>query len=396
MQALQRIYRKKQRRILGLMSGTSCDGLDMALVQVEGHSLKTNFRLLAARTIPYSPEKKKALLNFIQSPRLSLQSISQMNFYLAQIWAEMIGQFLEDQNLPPGGIDLIASHGQTLWHQPQEQTFIDRTVASTLQMGDPSVLAQLTGITVIGDFRVADVALGGQGAPLIPFFDWVYFSRFHSNLLILNIGGISNVTYIPADGDFEHIMAFDCGPGNMLIDQAMQHFYQKGYDHDGAIAGTGRLSQDLLDDLLTMDHFPEQTPPKSTGREHYDNTFFHRFIQHAEQRHAPKQDIIHTLTEYTALAIHLNYQRFIEPSHPVTQLIVSGGGADNRFLLKRLQHYFQPVKVSRAADFQLDEAYKEAIGFAILANETLHGLPSNVPAATKARRPAVLGKICPV
>jgi anhydro-N-acetylmuramic acid kinase len=396
MQALQRILRKKQRRILGLMSGTSCDGLDMALINVEGHSLQTNFQLLAVQTVPYPTKQKKALLDFIKSPQVSLQSISQMNFYLAQIWAEMIEQFFQDQNLQATSIDLIASHGQTLWHQPQGQTFIDRPVTSTLQMGDPAVLAQLTGITVIGDFRVADVALGGQGAPLIPFFDWIYFSRFHSDLLILNIGGISNVTFIPADGAFERIMAFDCGPGNMLIDQAMQHFYQKGYDRDGAIARSGRLSQDLLNALLAMDHFIEQAPPKSTGREHYDNTFFHQFIQHAEQGHIPKQDIIHTLTEYTALAIHRNYRGFIEPFHPVKQLIASGGGADNRFLMERLQHYFQPVKVSRVRDFQLDGAYKEAIGFAVLANETLHGLPSNVPAATRARRPAILGKICSI
>jgi len=394
MQALQRILGKKQRRILGLMSGTSCDGLDMALVQVEGHSLDTNFHLLAAQTNPFSMQQKTALLDFIKSPHVSLQSISQMNFYLAQIWAEMIGQFLRNQNLPVDTIDLIASHGQTLWHQPQSQTFIDRAVTSTLQMGDPAVLAQLTGITVIGDFRVADVALGGQGAPLIPYFDWIYFSRFNSDLLILNIGGISNVTYIPADGVFERIMAFDCGPGNMLIDQAMQHFYEKGFDRDGTVAYSGRISQDLLNDLLAMDHFIEQSPPKSTGREHYSSAFFHQLIQHAEQGHIQTQDIIHTLTEYTAFAIHRNYQRFIEPSHPVEQLIASGGGADNRFLMERLQDYFHPVKVSRVQDFQLDEAYKEAIGFAVLANETLHGLPSNVPAATRARRPAILGKIC--
>ncbi|MBD3225431.1 MAG: anhydro-N-acetylmuramic acid kinase, partial [Caldithrix sp.] len=357
---------------------------------------QTQIQFIAGNSYAYEARQKRNLLNLLHSDTISLQMISQLNFYLPMIWADMIGAFLTENNIHKEDIDWIGSHGHTLWHQPDNAWFMHREVRSTLQMGDPSVLAQLTRIPVVGDFRVADVALGGQGAPLIPYFDWVFFSSFKTDMLILNIGGISNITFVPGDGDFNKLMAFDCGPGNMLIDQVMEHLYQQPYDAGGQKAASGQFSLELFQFLNSIDHFPHQSPPKSTGREHYGKKFVDRILQRAAQLNMTKEDIVHTVSEYTALSIAENYKKFIEPQHAADVLVAGGGGASNTFLLHRLQHHLQTLTLAKATDYDLNEDYKEAIGFAVLANETIHGNPGNVPFASGAARPAILGKICPV
>ena len=383
-----------RKNILGLMSGTSCDGLDIAWVEIEGSGIQTKLVFKAGKSFDYPQQLKTSLLAFMRQSSFSAKDFSQLNFYLAQIWAGMVKQFLRENKLSPGQIDLIGSHGQTIWHQPQSEPFIDRQTASTLQLGDPSVLAQLRGIPVAGDFRTADMALGGQGAPLIPYFDWVWFSQFSKNILAVNIGGISNLTIIPADGSFKKVAAFDCGPGNMLIDGAMQELFAKPFDENGAIAFSGDFSQDLFDRLLQKDTFISQKPPKSTGREFYGEIFLRNILSDAQKLNLKNEDVINTLGRFTAFSIYQNYHNFIAPSFAVQAVTIGGGGAHNRFIMDSLQELFGDIPVSNVKAFNLDEDFKEAIGFAVLANETWQGNFSNVPQVTGAVRPAVLGKIC--
>lgn len=394
MQKILNSIKKEKRLALGLMSGTSCDGLDMALIEVRGSGRQTRFRLLAGQSVKYSETQRRELLAFLNPAQNDALALSQLNFYLAEIWAEMVLRFLKEQRLTPQQVDVIGSHGQTVWHQPAAQHFIDRPVASTLQLGDPSVLAQLTGIPVIGDFRVADMALGGQGAPLIPYFDWLFFSRFKENILAVNIGGISNFTFVPADGAFDKVQAFDCGPGNMLLDQIAHHFFKVEYDAQGRLARQGAFSQKLFDALSEHDPFIKQSPPKSTGREQYGREFVNFILKKAGRLKLSGHDILHTLTRYTAFAIYENYRLFVAPRHKVEKVAVGGGGSRNIFLMVMLQEYFKEAMVQSTQSYDLDDDFKEAVGFAVLANETLHGRPSNVPQVTGARGPAMLGKIC--
>ncbi|NOX90740.1 MAG: anhydro-N-acetylmuramic acid kinase [Calditrichaeota bacterium] len=384
-----------QKLALGLMSGTSCDGLDIALVSVKGEKRETRLELIKGRNFPYSTKQQNELLKLLQPGNNDAAVLSQLNFYLAGIWAEMVLDFLEENGLSPQQIRFIGSHGQTIWHQPNDKILIDVPVTSTLQLGDPSVLAKLTGITVIGDFRVADMALGGQGAPLIPYFDWVYFSRFRKNMLAVNIGGIANLTFIPADGDINKVAAFDCGPGNILIDRFTQIYFKKPYDENGSLAKKGKLSEKLLGYLQKTDHFISVLPPKSTGREHYGIFFENKLRKFIDKNDIDIYDVLHTLTFYTAYCIWENYREFIHPVSPVKEAVISGGGACNRFLTDQIQRLFGKIAVKNTDEFGLDNDFKEAIGFAVLANETLLGNPSNIPQVTGARSATVLGKICP-
>lgn len=391
---LQEYPQKKNHTILGLMSGTSCDGLDMALTEISGVGAQSKLKLIAASTIEYSPAVKTALNETLNGKSDSALGLSQLNFYLAEVWAEIIASFISEHKMHKQQIDAIGSHGQTIWHQPMALDFYGKTIRSTLQLGDPSVLAQLTGIPVVGDFRVADVALGGQGAPLIPYFDWVYFSRFKQNILALNIGGISNFTLIPADADFNKVTAFDCGPGNMLIDGAMQELFGRKFDRDGQVALKGNLNDQLFEYIKAKDSFVNQQPPKSTGREHYNRDFLKNILETAKVLNLTHEDITHTISFYSSWAIYENYINYIASAQQIETIAVGGGGAKNNFLMDNLKTLFDPAEVLPVRDFGLSEEYKEAMGFALLANETLLGRSSNVKRVTGAQRPAVLGKIC--
>jgi len=392
--AIGDITAKKEKLAIGLMSGTSCDGLDIALIRINGFGRNTRFQLIAASSYAYDSELQNFLRRFPHNPDSHPQAVSQLNFYLAFRWAEMLDCFLNENKFKNTEIDFIGSHGHTVWHQPQPQPFLGREVCSTLQLGDPSALANLSGIPVAGDFRVADVSLGGQGAPLIPFFDWIYFSSMNKNIVAVNIGGISNLTFIPANGDFLTVTAFDCGPGNMLIDLAARHYFRQPFDADGSAASSGKFNTAFFDFLCDSDLFITSLPPKSCGREQYGSPFFEKIISASNRLQLSAQDVLHTLTAYTAHAIFENYSLFISGLQKADLIAVGGGGAGNKFLMHLLQEKFQPVKVLPLSHLGLDENFKEAIGFAVLANETFHGQPSNLPQVTGARRPAVLGKIC--
>jgi len=394
MKKILSVFRKKKRKIIGLMSGTSCDGVDLALIEINKPG--DHFELIKGFHKPYSKTQKNTILDCINPQKSNIEKISQINFYLAQIWSEAIIEMLSQNKISKDEIDIIGSHGQTIYHQPNLKQFGGRNIRSTLQLGDPAVLAQLTGITTIGDFRVADVAVGGQGAPLVPYFDWMFFKKFKKNVLALNIGGISNFTFIPADSDLSKVIAFDCGPGNMLIDQLMQRLYEKQMDKNGRIAKLGHFSERIFKHILKIDDFIKQPPPRSTGREYYGEEFVLKILKKSLRSRIQEPEIIHTVSKYTAYAIYDAYKKFIFPKHKADLLIVGGGGCRNPFIVQSLEEYFDGVSVKTTSDFNLDEDFKEAICFAVLANELIEGRPTNLPQVSGAEKQVLLGKICPV
>jgi len=392
MDQLIQLHKKPTLKIIGLMSGTSCDGVDLALIEISGTGVQTEFKLISTCHQSYTEQQKSAILTMIEQRNTTFKDISQVNFYLAKLWTDAIGKMLKRDKITIDEIDLIGSHGHTFYHHPEDRLFIDRKIRSTLQLGDPAVLAQLTGITTIGDFRVADVALGGQGAPLVPYVDWILFSKLKKNVIFLNIGGIANITFIPADGRREKVIAFDTGPGNMLIDQLMKRMYELPYDKNGEKAFLGNFSDKLFEYLQKIDSYPQRKPPKSTGREHYGKDFIIMFLKKALRRRIPEPDVIYTVSKYTAFTIWQAAEKFI--SQKIDTLYVGGGGSHNKFLMKSLSDYFVNTEIKKSGEFGIDEDYKEAICFAILANELIRGNPANLPAVTGAEKPVFLGKIC--
>jgi anhydro-N-acetylmuramic acid kinase len=393
MPQLLKLINKEKRKVIGLMSGTSCDGVDLALVEINGSGIESEVKFLHGYNKPYTTQQKQSLLQLMDPNASNVKLISQANFYLAQIWAKAINELLKKVGENYKNIDLIGSHGQTIYHQPNPESLLDRDVTSTLQIGDPSALAQLTGITTVGDFRIADVALKGQGAPLVPYFDWLIFSKLKANLLSLNIGGIANITYVAADGDINKVRAFDTGPGNMLIDQLMQRLYEVPFDQNGQIAQIGTFSDRLFNFLSREDLYPDLVPPKSTGREHYGPEFVIKLLRKALRWRIQEPDIIHTVTKYTAYTIWEAYRQFIKKE--IEYLYISGGGSHNKFLFQTLQEYFKDIKVKVVDGTDMDVDYKEAICFAVLAHECLNSRCTNLPEVTGATDTALLGKICP-
>jgi anhydro-N-acetylmuramic acid kinase len=265
-------------------------------------------------------------------------------------------------------------------------------VRGTLQIGDPSVVAALTGITTVGDFRIADMAVGGQGAPLVPYFDWLMFRSRRKNRLLLNIGGIANITLLPKNCAPEEVTAFDTGPGNMVVDSLMHEFYGKPYDQDGRVAATGAVSLELFH-AMALHPYLRQRPPKSTGREEFGEEYLQKLLRSAKGY--DREDIVATASQFTAYAVFDGYRRFVGPRMQADEIIVSGGGARNRFFLDELQRYFSSSAVRRIEEFGMSGDAKEAICFGVLAHETMAGNAANLPLVTGARKRVVLGKICP-
>jgi len=344
-------------RVAGLISGTSADGIDVAVVDI-GERIE----VVAAKTIPYPPEVRRAILSV-----MDVAEISRLNFLLGELFAEA----LRHTGVPIETIELIGSHGQTIFHEGQPVEFLGRKVASTMQIGEAAVIAERTGIETIADFRAADIAAGGQGAPLVPFLDYQLFRHPQRTRIALNIGGIANITVIPADAAPADVIAFDTGPGNMLMDALAPPF-----DRDGERARAGRVNTRLLDELLA-DPYYHHDPPKSCGREQYGAEFIQR----------TGIDIA-TAAELTARTIALAVERY-PAKHEV---IASGGGVHNRHLMERLRALLRP-RLTTSAEFGIDPDAKEAILFAVLAYQTRQRRSGNLPSATGARRPAILGKV---
>jgi anhydro-N-acetylmuramic acid kinase len=377
-------------KILGLMSGTSLDGLDIALVEI--YETRNNFHIknISFKTYDYTQELKDKLLKNIDPEQAKLNELSDINFELGHLFSDYILEFLEENNLKPDEIDLIGSHGHTFFHSIK-----DNKAISTFQLGDPSVIAQKTGITTVGDFRNADIASGGQGAPLVPFLDYVLFKKYNKNIALQNIGGISNFSYIPASGDLSKLFAFDTGPGNMIIDSMIKKISngKLNYDANGEMASKGKVNKALLSDLLSNAYF-DRLPPKSTGREIFGEQYSNEVWNKAKSLNLSNEDIVSTVTFFTAKTISDAFYKFL-PELP-EEIVISGGGAKNSTLLKYLNELLDnKVEISNIEKYGILSDAKEAVAFALLAYCTIFGLPNNLKEATGASESLVMGKICP-
>mgnify|MGYP000114835124 CR=1 FL=1 len=391
---LIRVYRKKVRRVVGLMSGTSADGVSAVLVEISGSGLRTEFRILAYETYPYPPEIRRMIFELFNPSRGSVDKVCFMNFVLGELFARAAIRVTESAGYTMEEVDLIGSHGQTVYHIPQVRGVDGVRTRSTLQVGEPSVIAERTGVLTIADFRPRDVAAGGEGAPITAYVDYLIFRSDSVSRAIQNIGGIANVTFIPRGASIDDIVAFDTGPGNMLIDAVVQHLTsgEMMYDEDGVMASRGMVSEELLSWL--MEHpFIKRRPPKTTGREDFGEHFAMRVVEKAERMGVHGNDLVATVTAFTARSIAHNYREFLEPICKVDEVVVGGGGALNRCLMRMLKEELRGVKVSTHEDYGIPAQAKEPLAMAILANEAVSGNFNNVPTATGARKRVVMGKI---
>jgi anhydro-N-acetylmuramic acid kinase len=376
---------------LGIMSGTSADGIDVALARISEQAAKLeNFS-----AFPFPPCVRDTILRLGEGRATTTGEISQLNFLLGDVFAEAALAACRKFRVRPSQITLIGSHGQTVFHQGAPARFCGQRVASTLQIGDPSVIAVRTGITTVGDFRPADMAAGGQGAPLVPFVDYLLYCDSRVGRAALNIGGIANVTVIPRGAKIEDVFAFDIGPGNMAMDGLVRHFTRgrKAFDRNAEMAGRGQILPGLLETLLRDKYFVKP-PPKTAGREQYGEAYVRRILAHREARRARAEDVIRTATILTALSIVDAFHRFVLKRAKVSELIVSGGGAHNPLLMAQIEAALPGIRLCASDEFGVPGDAKEAFAFALLGWETLHGRPANVPGATGAQRAVVLGKVC--
>jgi anhydro-N-acetylmuramic acid kinase len=380
--------------VLGLMSGTSADGIDVALARISGAPPNLNAKLLHHTSINFPPALRKEILRVAEQQPISAGQLSQLNFRLGEIFAEAVLTACKGFRVATKKIALIGSHGQTIFHQGKPVPYLGRATASTLQIGEASIIASRTGITTVADFRPADIALGGQGAPLVPYADYLLYRHPKRGRVSLNLGGIANITVLPASAKPSQIFAFDTGPANMLIDALVSDFThgRQGYDKNAAIAQTGRSLPALIDELM-RDPYLKQPPPKSTGREYYGRAYLKNLLASGRKHQAKPAGLIRAATIFTAISVVDALHRFVLPKHKIEQLIVSGGGARNPLILAQLAAALPQIDILSSAELGVPTDAKEAFAFALMAYETVHQRPANLPSATGARGPAILGKI---
>lgn len=373
------------------MSGTSADGLDAALVEIEGFGLKTRVHQRSFLSLPYSAEVREAILRLAGGESGGSHELSLFHFLLGKLSLDACLAVCEAAGIPPAEVDFVGSHGQTLYHAPVAERYLGHDVRATLQLGEPSIISEGMGCPVVSDFRVRDMAAGGLGAPLVPYTEYLLYRSETQTIGLQNIGGIGNLTVLPRGGALCDTYAFDTGPGNMVMDQLTERMTngQQRFDANGALAAGGTVNAELLACLMN-DPFLTLRPPKTTGRENYGGAYVDRLIQRAQALALPDADTLATATCFTAECVRIAIERFC-PERPDC-LIVGGGGSRNPTLLHMLRKLL-PMPVKTNEDLGMDSDAKEAVAFAILANECLHGIANNVPAATGARHPVVMGKV---
>lgn len=380
------------RRVIGLMSGTSADGVDAALVDVGRPEF--GVRLVAFSELPYPREMRREILEVSEPQGGNVEKICRLHVILGEWFARSAFKVCRKAGVAMSGVDLIGSHGQTVHHLPDAYGGFGVTTRSSLQIADPSVIAERTGVTTVADFRARDMAAGGQGAPLVPVVDCLLFRSVSEGRVLLNIGGISNVTVLPAGCGTEDVLAFDTGPGNMLMD-ALTEVLTGGrltYDENGSYAASGNVSDSLLAELMRHP-FLSEAPPKSTGREAFGATLVGDVL--AWRGRLPDEDLVATATAFTARSIADALTRFVLPVVPVGRMAVSGGGARNPVLMEMLGGALPGVDICETDALGVPSEAKEAIAFAVLANATVEGRTGNLHAATGASRPVVLGVVAP-
>lgn len=376
--------------VAGMMSGTSADGIDVALVRVLGRGFNLRFELLGHEHFDYPAKVKQAVLEAMNAASISVAELSRLNFLLGTLYAEAIRK--AQQRTGSAKIELVGCHGQTIYHQGDPAPYLGKDITCTWQTGEGSVIAARLGVPVVSDFRPADMAAGGKGAPLVPFLDYVVFRHRRAGRIVQNIGGIANLSAIPASATPEQVMAFDTGPGNMVIDQLTQLLFGKPFDRNGTIAGRGRVLEAVLKEMLRHPFF-RQKPPKTAGREEFGREYAKEFLRRCAK--AKKEDVIATATALTARSISAAIRDFVVKKGEYQDYVVSGGGSRNFTLMKMLAQEIAEfgLKLRHSDEFGVPSQAKEAIAFALLAYQTWNRQPGNIPSATGAKRAAILGKI---
>lgn len=368
---------------VGLMSGTSLDGIDAALVEITGVNEETKVNLIQFSTLPIPKETDQKIRDAFSIETSNSALISSLNVEIGGLLADAAIQVSEDADIPLNDIEFIASHGQTIYHIPEVSA---KYHASTLQIGEPAVIAEKTGCTVVSNFRTRDMAVGGQGAPIVPYSEYILYRDDERTRLLQNIGGIGNVTVIPPRASINDLVAFDTGPGNMIINELTQHFYNESYDKNGAYASKGAVNNELLEEWMQHPYIVK-TPPKTTGREEFGLQFVQEYLSKYK---LPAEDWLATATMFTAKSIAESVEPYITNK---TDLIIGGGGSYNPTLVEKIKQALPNVTVLRQEDLGYSSDAKEAIAMVILGNQTLHKQPSNVPSATGASKQVILGNI---
>jgi anhydro-N-acetylmuramic acid kinase len=381
--------------VIGMMSGTSADGIDVALADVSGTPPKLRTELVNHTSRRMPDALRKEVLRIAEGAACTSGEISQLNFRLGMAFADAAINACREFRVALSRVKVIGSHGQTIFHQGRAVPFLGRSTASTLQIGEPAVIAAETRVPTVGDFRVADMAVGGQGAPLVPYADYLLYRHEEIGRVSLNLGGIGNLTVLPAAARPGQVVAFDTGPGNMLMDALVWHFTRKKqrFDRGAKLARQGQPNAKVLRELM-RDPFLRLGPPKSTGREYYGRAYFQELLRLGKKFGAGPNDLIRTTTEFTVASVVDALKRFVLRKMKVQQLIVSGGGAKNPLIMAQLTAELAPIEVMASSKLGVPEDAKEAYAFALLAYETWHRRASNLPSATGAERPVVLGKVC--
>jgi len=383
--------------VAGVMSGTSADGIDVALVRVQGRGFRSRLELLAHYQFPYPSDVRRAVLAAMNARSVSVADLARLNFLLGDLYADAVRTAQRRARLR---CELVGCHGQTLYHQGNSKPYLGRRVACTWQTGEAAIIAAKIGVPVVSDFRPADLAVGGKGAPLVPFLDYVLYRHRRYGRIVQNLGGIGNLTAIPPRALPEQVIAFDTGPGNMVIDAVAEQLFHKPFDRNGRLAARGEPIERVLRELLRHPFF-RQKPPKTAGREQFGREFVRELLRLC--RRADDNDIIATATALTARSVGIAVRRFVLPlveredpkQARFREFVVSGGGTKNATLMRMIREELAPLKmrVRTTDDFGLPSDAKEATAFALLAYQTWRRLPSNVPSATGAERLTILGKV---
>jgi anhydro-N-acetylmuramic acid kinase len=386
---------KRSMVVAGVMSGTSADGIDVALVKISRTSGNPKIKLLAHHSVSYPPALRRSVLAAMDAKQTSTAELARLNWRLGMAYAEAVDAAVAKHGVK---LDLVGCHGQTVYHQAKPAAYAGRDVACTWQLGEPALIAAMLRVPVVSNFRPADMAAGGQGAPLVPLLDYVLFAHKGRMRVLQNIGGIGNLTAIPANSGAEKVIAFDTGPGNMVIDALMEWLFQGKFDRDGRVAGRGQVLDKVVKRIVSEKYFAMK-PPKSAGREQFGASFAAEFFERCKKAGAKPEDAVATATALTAESIVLAYRRFVRPLNKtgsIVDYVVSGGGARNATLIEMLRGRLKPMgcRVVASDQMGLPSQAKEAVAFALLAWQTWHGLTGNVPSATGAKRPVVLGEIC--
>lgn len=389
---LANLINKHKKLCVGLMSGTSLDGIDAVLVEIQGFGINTKVKQLEFISVPYSSEIRNRILQIAEGKFGGSNELCLMNFFLGELFSDTVKSLCKVAGISPYDIDLIGSHGQTVWHSPIKINYFGKSISSTMQIGEPSILCELCNSVVVSDFRVRDMSSAGLGAPLVPYTEYLLYRSTEKTIALQNIGGIGNITILPKGCGLEDVVAFDTGPGNMIIDELTFRMTngEKTYDDEGKLAENGSPDDELIK-LLLKDEYFLKPPPKTTGREIYGSDYISNLISLSKKRNLSMYDTIATATKFTAETIKLAVKNF--SNEKIDQLIVGGGGTLNPTLMHYLRECIPETSVLTNEQIGFDSNSKEAVAFAILANEAIHSSSNNICNVTGASHPVVMGKI---